>query len=142
MFIYQGMSDGLHALVFSDNHDNQRSNPDSVLTHKEDYTYKLGVSFLLAQPYGFKRVMSSYYFDNKDQGPPGSQPGSFHENSCYNNGWVCEHRWSTTMNMVQVSSLYSMKQRFVLKAAYILVCQCLCWRTFAKLASKGRLSGI
>ena len=55
--------------MFVDNHDNQRSG--GVLTYKEDYNYKLGVGFLLAHPYGFKRVMSSYYFDNNDQGPPG-----------------------------------------------------------------------
>ena len=63
------MSDGMHALVFVDNHDNQRTG--GALTYKEDYSYKLAVGFLLAHPYGFKRVMSSYYFDDNDQGPPG-----------------------------------------------------------------------
>ena len=41
-----------------------------MLTYKEDYDYKMAVGFLLAHDYGFKRVMSSYYFDSNDQGPP------------------------------------------------------------------------
>jgi alpha-amylase len=41
-----------------DNHDNQRGHAggDSVLTYKDDYNYKLGVAFMLAQEY-----------DNSDQ---------------------------------------------------------------------------
>ena len=58
----------MHALVFVDNHDNQRGG--GVLTYKEDYNYKLASGFLLAHPYGFKRVMSSYDFTDFDQGPP------------------------------------------------------------------------
>ena len=62
----------MHALVFVDNHDNQRNSGGggNVLTYKDDYNYKLAVGFLLAHDYGFKRVMSSYYFDDNDQGPP------------------------------------------------------------------------
>ena len=45
--------------------------------------------------------MSSYYFDDTDQGPPGSDSGC-------GNGWVCEHRWSTTLNMVKVSKYGNM----------------------------------
>ena len=59
---------------------------------------------MLAQDYGFKRVMSSYYFDDTDQGPPGGDPYSISQGSC-GNGWVCEHRWSTTVNMVKVSTV-------------------------------------
>ena len=98
-----GLGDGLHSVAFVDNHDNQRGHGGAggVLTHKDDYNYKLGVSFMLAQEYGFKRVMSSYYFDNSDQGPPGSQPNP--SGSC-DNGWVCEHRWSPIANMVQFAN--------------------------------------
>ena len=69
------------------------------MTYKDDYQYKLANAFMLAQDYGFKRVMSSYYFDDTDQGPPGNDPGC-------GNGWVCEHRWSTTVNMVKVSTIH------------------------------------
>ena len=74
-FLAQGWSDGMHALVFVDNHDNQRGG--GVLTYKEDYNYKLASGFLLAHPYGFKRVMSSYDFTDFDQGPPSRYIFSF-----------------------------------------------------------------
>ena len=101
-----GLADGLHALTFLDNHDNQRGHGGAggVLTHDEPYNYKLATGFHLAHDYGFKRVMSSYFFDNTDAGPPAVQAGPNCEN-----GWVCEHRWSSIMNMVQVLS-YSKKR--------------------------------
>ena len=121
-----GMADGMHAVVFVDNHDNQRGHGGGggVMTASgpdhNDWQYKIGAAFLLAHDYGFKRLMSSYYFDNTDQGPPGSQPNSF-PNEC-GNGWTCEHRfsnfifselllndnkkirWSSIMNMVRFSN--------------------------------------
>ena len=102
---FQGLSDGLHAVVFVDNHDNQRghgSGGDLILNYKDDYMYKLAQGFMMAQPYGFKRVMSSYDFSDTDQGPPGSPPNPASQGGC-GNGWVCEHRWSSIMNMAQVS---------------------------------------
>ena len=67
--------DGLHALTFVDNHDNQRGHGGAggVLTYKESYKYKMATGFHLAHHYGFKRVMSSYYFDDTDAGPPGNE---------------------------------------------------------------------
>ena len=84
-----GMADPEHAMVFTDNHDNQRGHGGggSLLTHQDPWNYKLGVSFMLAHDYGFKRVMSSYYFNDKDQGPPSSSP-----NSDCGGKWACEHR--------------------------------------------------
>ena len=32
--------------------------------------------------------MSSYYFDDSDQGPPNTSPGC-------GDKWVCEHRWKS-----------------------------------------------
>jgi len=92
-----GMADGLHAVVFVDNHDNQRGHGGAggVMTASgpghNDWQYKVGAAFMLAHEYGWKRVMSSYYFDNSDQGPPG-------------NGWVNEHRWSSIANMVKFAN--------------------------------------
>merc|ERR1712137_410245 len=51
---------------------------------------------------GFKRIMSSYYFQDTDQGPPGGAPASY-PNIC-GNGWTCEHRWSSIMNMAQFAN--------------------------------------
>ncbi|XP_021339726.1 alpha-amylase-like [Mizuhopecten yessoensis] len=61
-------------VVFIDNHDNQRGHGGGggPITHFEPRPYKLATTFMLAHPYGFTRLMSSYNFDrsNTDQGPP------------------------------------------------------------------------
>merc|ERR1711976_1104881 len=45
--------------------------------------------------------MSSYYFDNHDQGPPSSSVHSGNSVACGSgNPWVCEHRWTGVANMV------------------------------------------
>ncbi len=80
--------------MFVDNHDTQRG--DYALTYKDSYLYKLASGFHLGHDYGFKRVMSSYDFVNPDQGPPS-------EAEPCGKGWVCEHRWSPIINMVEVS---------------------------------------
>merc|ERR1712029_824875 len=49
------------------------------------------------------RVMSSYDFYDSDQGPPGSQPNSISQGAC-GNGWICEHRWSSILNMAQFAN--------------------------------------
>jgi len=100
-----GMADGMHAAVFVDNHDNQRGHGGAggVLTASgpdhNDWQYKIGSAFLLAHDYGFKRIMSSYYFSNTDAGPPGGAP------LCGGGQWVCEHRWSSIMNMVRFANV-------------------------------------
>ncbi len=50
------MLNGYSALTFVDNHDNQRghSSAGTVLTHKEDWHYKVASAFHLAHFYGFK----------------------------------------------------------------------------------------
>ncbi|XP_064188330.1 alpha-amylase-like isoform X3 [Anguilla rostrata] len=105
------------ALVFLDNHDNQRGHGaggTSILTFWEPRLYRLAMGFMLAHPYGMTRVMSSYRWnrqivDGKDQndwmGPPSFPDGStkpVHINpdgEC-GDGWVCEHRWHQIRNMV------------------------------------------
>ncbi len=101
-------SDG--AVVFTDNHDNQRGHGGGggVITHKNPEVYRLANVFALAYPYGYPKVMSSYYFTNGDQGPPSD--GSGNTRSIYVNGqpdgcsvsggWVCEHRWPAIASMV------------------------------------------
>jgi len=86
------------AVVFTDNHDNQRGHGAggaNVLTYKNGDLYNLANVFMLAWPYGYPKVMSSYYFDDGDQGPPGASA-----RECQKNGWVCEHRWGDIANMV------------------------------------------
>eukprot|EP00095_Tigriopus_kingsejongensis_P008272 snap_masked-scaffold1753_size28935-processed-gene-0.2 protein:Tk08272 transcript:snap_masked-scaffold1753_size28935-processed-gene-0.2-mRNA-1 annotation:"alpha-amylase" len=69
----------------------------AAFTYKEPFNYKLGVSFMLAHDYGSKRVMSSYFFEDSDQGAPTSAPGC-------GEGWVCEHRWNSIGNMVEFAN--------------------------------------
>lgn len=55
-----------NALVFIDNHDNQRGHGgggDMILTFRVTRMYKMATALMLAHPYGVTRVMSSYYWD-------------------------------------------------------------------------------
>lgn len=104
------------ALVFVDNHDNQRGHgAGAVMMHAFDERYRLGVVFMLAWPYGTPRIMSSYTFDDSDQGPPSvpgdatwrtarvhgeSGLGCLAADSLDRRGWVCEHRWPDILAMV------------------------------------------
>jgi hypothetical protein len=73
------------ALVFTDNHDNQRGHGAGgacILDHRDGVAlYNLGNVFMLAYPYGLPSVMSSYYWsddpasNNGDsKGPPSAKP--------------------------------------------------------------------
>ncbi|XP_016370891.1 alpha-amylase 1-like [Sinocyclocheilus rhinocerous] len=105
------------SLVFVDNHDNQRGHGAggaSIVTFWDARLYKMAVAFMLAHPYGFTRVMSSYRWDrnivngvdqNDWQGPPSNGDGStkpvpINPDSTCGDGWVCEHRWRQIKNMV------------------------------------------
>ncbi|XP_063317627.1 alpha-amylase [Pelmatolapia mariae] len=106
-----------NALVFTDNHDNQRGHGAggaSILTFWDPRLYKMAVAYMLAHPYGVTRVMSSYRWDRnivngQDQndwiGPPSNGDGStkpvtINSDQTCGNGWVCEHRWRQITNMV------------------------------------------
>lgn len=56
------------AVVFVDNHDNQRSQNSGILNYKRPKKYKMAVAFMLAHPYGIPRIMSSFDFIRSDQG--------------------------------------------------------------------------
>ncbi|XP_026327828.1 alpha-amylase 1-like [Hyposmocoma kahamanoa] len=95
------------ALVFIDNHDNQRGHGagGDILTYKRDRQYKAATAFMLAHPYGQPQVMSSFAFTNTEAGPPQDGNGNIispsinADNTC-GNGWVCEHRWRQIFQMV------------------------------------------
>ncbi|CAH1257173.1 AMY2A [Branchiostoma lanceolatum] len=105
------------SLVFVDNHDNQRGHGaggQSIITFRDSRLYKMANAFMLAYPYGFVRIMSSYYWDqqwwnfedrNNWIGPPADANGNTMAVSINNmgicvNGWMCEHRWPQIRNMV------------------------------------------
>uniref|UniRef100_A0A3Q2E970 alpha-amylase n=1 Tax=Cyprinodon variegatus TaxID=28743 RepID=A0A3Q2E970_CYPVA len=110
------MSDG-NAVVFVDNHDNQRGHGaggSSIITFWDSKLYKMAVGYMLAHPYGVARIMSSYrwnrnFVNGKDQndwmGPPANTNGStksvpVNSDQTCGDGWVCEHRWRQITNMV------------------------------------------
>jgi alpha-amylase len=102
-----GMMPSDKAVVFTDNHDNQRGHGGGghVVTYKDGKLYDLANVFMLAWPYGYPKVMSSYAFSDGDQGPPSDANGN--TNDIYVNGtpncfneWKCEHRWRPIANMV------------------------------------------
>ncbi|PPK96150.1 alpha-amylase [Kineococcus xinjiangensis] len=97
------------AEVFVDNHDNQRGHGGggNVVTHKDGQLYNLANYFMLAWPYGYPQVMSSYHFGSDWQGPPsngGNTTRSVWVNGspsgCNSTEWVCEHRRTGISNMV------------------------------------------
>lgn len=101
-----GLAPSDKAIVFIDNHDKQRGHGGggTYLTHKNGRLYDLANIFMLAFPYGYPQVMSSYLFNNSDQGPPSDAEGR--TKPVYRNGqphcdaWVCEQRRSSIANMV------------------------------------------
>ena len=88
------------AIVFVDNHDIQRGHAGSgdIVNYKDGARYNLAVAFMLAYPYGYPLVMSSYQFEGGDQGPPDSSPHD--DTGGCGNEWVCEHRRPGIANMV------------------------------------------
>ncbi|XP_075978454.1 alpha-amylase-like [Anticarsia gemmatalis] len=92
-----------HALVFTDNHDTQRSS--GSLNYKYGARYQAAVAFLLAHRYGQPRFTSSYDFTRNDQGPPSDGRGHIYspiitKNGSCSGGYICEHRWDTIRRMV------------------------------------------
>ncbi|KAK7100027.1 alpha-amylase-like [Littorina saxatilis] len=101
-----GMWSGNDVVNFVDNHDNQRGHGGAggVLTYADPRNYKMATAFMLAHPYGFPRLMSSFSFSNSEQGPPNNNGQIAHvtvnpDMTC-GGGWVCEHRWRQIYNMV------------------------------------------
>ncbi|KAH3712444.1 alpha-amylase-like [Dreissena polymorpha] len=111
-----GMPSTYDVLNFLSNHDNQRGHGGggAPITFREPKEMKIATAFMLAHPYGFPRVMSSYdwpvnYQNGNDQnnwmGPPHNGDMSTKDvrinadNTC-NDGWICEHRWRQVYNMV------------------------------------------
>ncbi|MCH8276762.1 MAG: alpha amylase C-terminal domain-containing protein, partial [Bacteroidetes bacterium] len=96
------------AVVFLDNHDTQRhSDENGVLTYKDGALYDLGLVYMLAYPYGRPRVMSSFEFATRRQGPPALEDESIKRVhgadglNCARGEWVCEHRRGLVTAMVR-----------------------------------------
>ncbi|MCW4152810.1 alpha-amylase family protein [Halomonas sp. 18H] len=103
------------AIVFVDNHDKQRGHVGGGMLMHRDTLYPLANTFMLAWPYGTPKLMSSYTFDNGDQGPPTQDGdsnwkirrvhgdtgmGCLARDNLSARGWVCEHRWDEMVAML------------------------------------------
>jgi hypothetical protein len=89
------------ATVFVATHDSERGNTGGSLNYKSpNNAYTLANIFNLAYPYGTPTVLSSYDFNNGDQGAPNGGYGT-----CYGgggtNGYLCQHRWTPIAEMVK-----------------------------------------
>ena len=92
-----GFMPSYQAVVFVDNHDNQRGHggAGNVITFEDGRLYDLANVFMLAYPYGYPKVMSSYDFHgDTDAGGPGVPVHNNGTLECFGNNWKCEHRWS------------------------------------------------
>lgn len=114
-----GLSPSSKGVAFIDNHDKQRGHGGggNYMTYHWGAQYDLANVFMLAWPYGYPQVMSSYAFNNSGSlydssyGPPhhsdgstkGPWDGGVTAPACLNQargGWVCEHRFRPIANMV------------------------------------------
>jgi len=97
------------AVVFLENHDTQRQ---GGIGYRDGAAYRLANVWMLAQPYGYPSIMSSYAFDRtsqlgRDMGPPSDASGATKPVACAASletaaigQWVCEHRDPSIRTMV------------------------------------------
>jgi alpha-amylase len=97
------------AVVFLENHDTQRG---TGISYRDGDVFRLANVWMLAQPYGYPSIMSSYAFDRAtqagdDAGPPSDGGGATSDVRCAARietaiigEWVCEHRDPAVIRMV------------------------------------------
>ncbi|MGY8878819.1 MAG: alpha amylase C-terminal domain-containing protein, partial [Pseudoalteromonas sp.] len=67
----------------------------NVITFEDGRLYDLANVFMLAYPYGYPKVMSSYDFHgDTDAGGPNVPVHNNGNLECFASNWKCEHRWS------------------------------------------------
>jgi alpha-amylase len=92
-----GFMPSYQAVVFVDNHDNQRGHGGggNVITYEDGRLYDLANVFMLAYPYGYPKLMSSYdYKGDTDVGGPSVPVHNNGTLECFADKWKCEHRYS------------------------------------------------
>ena len=102
-----GMMPSDKAVVFLQNHDTQHQ---GGISYRDGQTFRLANVWMLAQPYGYPSILSSYAFDRpaqNDMGPPSDANGNTNDVVCASNletatvgQWVCEHRDPYVQRMV------------------------------------------
>jgi alpha-amylase len=95
------------AVVFLQNHDTQHQ---CGLGYRNGNVFRLANVWMLAQPYGYPSILSSYVFDcpaGNSTGPPSDGSGNTLDLNCASSleaattgQWVCEHRDPAIRTMV------------------------------------------
>jgi alpha-amylase len=95
------------AVVFLQNHDTQHS---CGLSYRNGNVFRLANVWMLAEPYGYPSILSSYVFSCPSEnslGPPSDPNGWTTAVTCASSletaaagQWVCEHRDPSILNMV------------------------------------------
>src|SRR5881628_136517 len=95
------------AVVFLQNHDTQHN---CGISYRDGNVFRMANVWMLAQPYGYPSILSSYAFDcpaGNSMGPPSDADGWTTAVSCATSldsaaigQWVCEHRDPAILRMV------------------------------------------
>src|SRR2546421_2027222 len=95
------------AVVFLQNHDTQHN---CGISYRNGDVFRIANVWMLAQPYGYPSILSSYAFDcptGNSMGPPSDANGWTLNVTCASSletatigQWVCEHRDPSIRNMV------------------------------------------
>src|SRR5881394_2322918 len=95
------------AVVFLQNHDTQHQ---CGISYRDGNVFRMANVWMLAQPYGYPSILSSYAFDcpsGNSMGPPSDANGWTLNVTCASSletatigQWVCEHRDPSILNMV------------------------------------------
>jgi alpha-amylase len=95
------------AVAFLQNHDTQHQ---GGISYRDGQTFRLANVWMLAQPYGYPSILSSYAFGRpaqNDMGPPSDAEGNTNDVACASSletavigQWVCEHRDPYILRMV------------------------------------------
>jgi len=97
------------AVVFLENHDTQHNT--GTISYRDGQVFRLANVWMLAQPYGYPKILSSYAFvrpQENNMGPPSDANGNTKDVVCASSletatvgQWVCEHRDPYILNMVR-----------------------------------------
>ncbi len=102
-----GLMPSNKAVVFLQNHDTQHQ---CGISYRDGDVFRVANVWMLAQPYGYPSILSSYAFDcpaGNAMGPPSDAGGNTNDVTCASSletatigQWVCEHRDPSVRNMV------------------------------------------
>jgi alpha-amylase len=95
------------AVVFLQNHDTQHQ---GGISYRDGNVFRLANVWMLAQPYGYPSILSSFAFNypaGNSMGPPSDANGNTNDVTCASSletaiigQWVCEHRDPYIRNMI------------------------------------------